>query len=106
MILKSLLFCFFTAFMLACSSSNQKQYKLTDEQLAHLMFDIQLAETTLNDLSPEQRDSIKPRFDLRLQEVYHLSKGEIKEVVDQLQGDPEKLKKIVNRVKEMADSIQ
>ena len=89
----------------ACSSSNKNEFKLTDEQLAHLMFDVQLAETTLSDLSPTQKDSIKILFDKKLAEVYKLSDADLKSEVDHLQSDPEKLKWVVNRVKLMADSI-
>ena len=92
--------------LIACKSADKKQYKLSDEELAHLMFDVQLAETTLSDLSPTQKDSIKILFDKRLAEVYKLSDAELKAEVDHLQSDPEKLKWVVRRVKEMADSIQ
>jgi len=96
----------FIIMLFACKSSDKNQYKLSDEQLAHLMFDVQLAETTLSDLSPTQKDSIKVKFDKRLAEVYTLSDDELKAELDHLQSDPEKLKWVVNRVKEMADSIQ
>jgi hypothetical protein len=92
--------------LIACKSADKNQYKLTDEQLAHLMFDVQLAETTLSDLSPTQKDSIKILFDKQLAVVYKLSDTELKAEVDHLQSDPEKLKWVVNRVKQMADSIQ
>ena len=90
----------------ACHPSTKMEYKLSDERMAHLMFDLQLADVTLTDLSPAQQDSIRQLFDLRITEVYHLSKEDIRSELDKLQSDPEKLKKIMGRVKEMADSIQ
>ena len=92
--------------MMACRPSTRTDYKLSDEQLAHLLFDVQLAEVTIPDIRPEHQDSIKLLFDKRLEEIYKLSIPEIKKELDQLQADPEKLKWVVGRTKEMADSIQ
>ena len=97
---------FLVLVFVACKTSSRKEYKLSDERLAHLMLDVQLAEAILPELSPKQQDSIKLLFDRRLEEIYHLSKAEIKSEMDHLQSDPEKLKWVVNRAKEMADSIQ
>ncbi len=74
--------------------------------MAHLMLDLQLAEVTLTDVNPIQQDSIREMFYDKLETIYHLSKDEIKGEVNKLQSDPEKLKKVINRVKMMADSIQ
>ncbi len=104
--MKSIIGVFLILVFVACSSSSRKKYKLSDERLAHLMFDLQLAEVTLPDLSPLQQDSIKILFDQRLEEIYQLSGSAIRKEMDQLQSDPVKLKWVVSRVKELADSIQ
>ena len=91
---------------MACRSSAKKEYKLSDEQLAHLVLDLQLAEVSLPEMKQQHQDTIKTLLDQRLEEIYHLSNTEIKSEIDQLQTDPEKLKWVVNRVKEMVDSIQ
>jgi len=104
--IKRIIGVFLVLVLVACSSSSRKDYKLSDERLAHLMLDLQLAEVTLLDLIPVQQDSLKILFDKRLEEIYQLSMAEIRKEMDQLQSDPEKLKWVVSRVKEMVDSIQ
>ncbi|MEP6795056.1 MAG: hypothetical protein ABJB16_12065 [Saprospiraceae bacterium] len=90
----------------SCQSSSKNEYKLSDERMAHLMLDLQLAEVALPDMSPQQQDSIKQLFEKRIEEVYHLSYAQIKNEMDMLQTDPKKLKLIIDRAKQMADSIQ
>ncbi len=100
-----LIFIHFMVFM-ACTSSQPQTYKLSDEELAHLMFDIHFADVILPELPGEQQDSIKVIFWKRMMETYHLTREEIQEEIDKLETEPEKLKMIIGRVKEMADSIQ
>ncbi len=90
----------------ACQSSSQHEYKLSDERLAHLFLDLQLAEVTLPDMSPQQQDSLKLIFKKRIEEIYHLSYAEIQSEMDLLETDPKKFKLIIDRAKQMADSIQ
>ncbi|MBK9984000.1 MAG: hypothetical protein IPP15_16800 [Saprospiraceae bacterium] len=97
---------FLIMIMAACQSSPKNEYKLSDERMAHLMLDLQLAEVALPDLSPLQQDSIRLLFKKRIEEVYQLSYEEIKSEMDLLQTDPKKLKLIIDRAKQMADSIQ
>ncbi len=92
--------------MAACQSSPKNEYKLSDERMAHLIIDLQLAEVALPDFGPLQQDSIKVLFKKRIEEVYQLSYDEIKSEIDLLQSDPKKLKWIIDRAKQMADSIQ
>jgi hypothetical protein len=98
----------FVMFMVivACQSSSKHEYKLSDEQMAHLMLDLQLAEVTLPDMSAQQQDSMKLLFKKRFEEIYHLSYAEIQGEMDQLETDPKKFKLIIDRAKQMADSIQ
>ncbi|MGB3078230.1 MAG: hypothetical protein WBB31_04060 [Saprospiraceae bacterium] len=104
--IKSLIILFLIMIMAACQSSPKNEYKLSDERMAHLMLDLQLAEVALPDLSPLQQDSIRLLFKKRIEEVYQLSYEEIKSEMDLLQTDPKKLKLIIDRAKQMADSIQ
>ncbi len=90
----------------ACQSSSKHEYKLSDEQMARLMLDLQLAEVTLPDMTPLQQDSIKLLFKKRFEEIYHLTDAEIQSEMDQLESDPKKFKLILDRAKQMADSIQ
>ena len=81
-------------------------YKLTDEQLAHLMLDLQFSEATLTDFSKIKQDSLKDLYFLQFAQLYKLSEEEIKEEVHLLEEDPEKLKLILDRVKILADSLR
>ncbi|HZV69431.1 MAG TPA: hypothetical protein VFG10_07805 [Saprospiraceae bacterium] len=91
--------------MVSCQSSKY-DFKLSDEQLAHLVLDLQLAEVALMDMSAQQQDSIKLFFEKKLEEIYHLPYSELKNEIDLLQTDPKKLKMTIDRAKQMADSIQ
>ena len=106
MLMRNLIIGFFILLFVSCKPSPGKKYKLSDEQLAHLMLDLQMTEATLPDLLPVHRDSLKILFDKRLEEIYKLSKEDLKMQMELLHSDPEKLKWVVDRTKEMADSIQ
>ena len=88
----------------ACEQQ-KKNYKLSDEQLANLMLDLQLSETMLISLTSQQQDSLKTMFWEKLTSVYQLSEEELKVQVELLESDPEKLKSIVDQIKFKADSI-
>jgi hypothetical protein len=80
--------------------------KLTDEQLAHLMLDLQFSEASLPEFSRERQDSLKDLYFRQFSSIYKLSEEEIKEEVLNLEDDPEKLKIILERVKILADSLR
>lgn len=92
--------------LFSCHSNELKSYQLSDERMAQLMLDLQIAEVTLPDLSPQQQDSAKTLFEKRIEEIYHLPYADLKKEIELLQTDPKKLKLIVDRTKQMADSIQ
>ena len=91
--------------MAACQLSSI-DYKLSDEQMAHLVLDLQLSEVTLQDLNTNQQDSIKMLMEKRIEEIYHFPYAELRNEIELLKTDPKKLKLIIDRAKQMADSIQ
>jgi len=94
-------------FWMACFSSEKKPvYKLNDDQLAHLMLDIQFSEATLPELTKARQDTLKDLFWLRFTDTYKLSEADIKEEIRQLEEDPDKMKIILDKVKMLADSIR
>ena len=93
-------------FLISCASSEKKTYRLSDEQLTHLLFDIHFADVILTDITPAQKDSLEDVYWKKMNDIYHLSKDEIREEIDKLESEPEKLMIIIERVKAMADSIQ
>lgn len=104
---KILFFSFITMLMLiACKDKVKHDYRLSDEELANLMLDMHYADALLADLTPEQRDSISTLYWKRMMELYDLSETEIRDEINQLENEPEKMKLILGRVKEMSDSIQ
>lgn len=74
--------------------------------MAHLMLDLQLADNMLTELNAKQQDTVKILLEKKLQDIYHLTPEDIKKQMALLQTDPVKLKLILNRAKQMADSIQ
>lgn len=90
----------------SCENGNRDvKYLLTDEQLSSLMFDVQLSEVALAEVTEERQDSLRDLFWLRFTEVYKHSVPEIKEEIRKLEEDPEKMKAIMDSVQVMLDSI-
>ena len=81
------------------------KYTLSDEQLSHLMFDVQLGEVAISEVTGGARDTLSELFWLRLTEVYNLSKPELTEEIRKLESDPVKMKEIMDQVQVMSDSI-
>jgi hypothetical protein len=92
--------------LMGCESGKRDvKYLLTDEQLSSLMFDVQLSEVALAELTEERQDSLRELFWLRFTEVYKHSVPEIKEEIRKLEEDPEKMKVIMDQVQVLLDSI-
>ena len=103
----------FISIILACLSfmSCQKkevkvEYKLSDEQLIRLMYDVQLSEAALSGVTTERGDTLKEIFWTRLMTVYGLSKSEIKTEIEKLESDPEKMKTVFDSIKVWSDTIK
>ena len=96
----------FTMSLVACQSPEANvKYTLSDEQLSHLMFDLQLSEVAISEVTGGARDTLSELFWLRLTEVYKLSKPELTEEIRKLETDPVKMKEIMDQVQVMSDSI-
>ena len=91
---------------IACESSLKKKYKLTDEQLTSVMFDLHIAEAILPEFEKIHQDSIRDLYWSKMSETYGMSEIEIREEIELLESDGEKLKIILDQVKIMADSIK
>lgn len=92
-------------FMSCESGKRDVKYLLTDEQLSRLMFDVQLSEVALAEVTEQKQDSLRELFWLRFTEVYKHSVPEIKDEIRKLEEDPEKMKVIMDQVQVMLDSI-
>ena len=102
-------FFFFLAFTMLFVACEQKvanvKYTLSDEQLSNLMFDLQLSEVAISEVTGGARDTLSELFWLRLTEVYKMSKPELTEEIRKLESDPVKMKEIMDQVQVMSDSI-
>jgi len=102
---------FFLAFTMMFVACEQKttanvKYTLSDEQLSHLMFDLQLSEVAVSEVTGKARDTLSELFWLRLTEVYKLSKPELTKEIRKLETDPVKMKEVMDKVQVMSDSIR
>lgn len=91
------------------SCSRQKSnvnYTLTDDQLAHLMFDLQFSEVALAEVTGGKQDSLKDLFWLRYAEIYKQPKVALEAEIRKLETDPDKLKEIMERVQVLSDSLR
>jgi hypothetical protein len=81
-------------------------YTLTNEQMAHLMLDLQLSEVALAEVDGAKKDSLKNMLWLRYAEVYKHPKAELEEEIRKLETDPETLKAVMERVQVLSDSLR
>jgi len=94
-------------FILSCQKKEVKvEYKLSDEQLTHFMYDIQLGEAALSGVTTERSDTLKELLWTRLMTVYGLSRAEIKAEIEKLESDPEKMKAVFDSIKVWSDTIK
>ena len=81
-------------------------YKLNDDQLTHLMYDVQLSDAAIMGVSGHSADSLKTLLWTRLTTSYGLSKADIKSEIEKLQSDPEKMKTVFDSIKVWSDTIK
>jgi hypothetical protein len=92
-------------FVIACSMTEKKTYRLSDEELTRLLFDVHFADVILKDITPEQKDTLQTLYWKKMSEVYHLSEEEIRDEIEKLESEPEKLMIIIGQVKAMTDTL-
>ena len=101
------IFCWVLILVAGCSRQKSNvNYTLTDDQLAHLMFDLQFSEVALAEVSGGKQDSLKDIFWLRYVEIYKHPKTDLEEEIRKLETDPKKLKEIMERVQVLSDSLR
>jgi len=92
--------------LISCESSEKPKYRLSDDRLVDMIFDMHLGEALLVDFPKHKQDSIKQVYMKRMTEAYGLNETEIREEIDKLSTEPEKMKLIISQVKSRADSLQ
>src|SRR3989337_2779918 len=103
--MRPVLFFLIIFMVVSCSSSAKKNtYLLSDEELAHVLFDMHYADVILPELHGERADTVKAIFWKRMIDIYGLSEEEIRTEIDKLESEPETMKLVIGRVKELADS--
>ena|SRR5687768_12985215 len=100
------LFYFLCFFFVACTPAEKQTYKLSDDQLAKVLFDIHYADVMLPSFTIAQQDSLRRLYWEKMEKIYEMSETEIREEIKKLESEPEKFKIIIGQVKAMADSIQ
>jgi|SRR6187402_506499 len=99
------LLCLYLAFSGCKPDAANVNYALTDDQLAQLMFDVQLSDVAVSEATGTARDTLSELFWLRLTEIYKLSKPELMAEIRKLETDAEKMKIIMDKVQITSDSI-
>ena len=100
---------FFCCLLISISCKKEKvkvDYKLDDERLIQLMYDVQWSDAAIANLSKARQDSLRDLFWSKLTTIYGLTEEEIKAEVHKLETDPEKMKMVFDRIKEMSDTIK
>ena len=104
--MRYLFYSFICVFFVSCKSADKQTYRLSDDQLARVLYDIHFADVTLPSLTRLQQDSVKRLYWNQMEEIYKMSEAEIRAEIKKLESEPEKFKIIIEHVKAMADSIQ
>jgi hypothetical protein len=93
--------------MPACQKNEANvKYTLSDEQLSRLMFDLQLSEVAVSEVTGDARDSLSDLLWEKLVGAYQLSRPQLTEEIRKLETDPVKMKVVMDRVQVLADSIR
>ena len=79
---------------------------LTDEQLARMLFDVQLTDVILNEQKGLEQDTLQQLLRKRMTDIYKLSPEEIQAEIDNLNADPVRMKRVMVITRDMIDSIQ
>jgi hypothetical protein len=93
--------------LVSCQRKEAKvDYKLSDEQLTHLMYDVQLSDAAIMGTSGLHADTLKELFWTRLTKTYGLSRSEIRSEIEKLETDPQKMKTVFDSIKVWSDTIK
>jgi hypothetical protein len=93
--------------IMSCQKKDMKmEYKLSDEQLTRLMYDVQLSEAAITGVTTERGDTLKELLWTRLTTVYGLSKAEIEKEIEKMESDPEKMKAVFDSIQAWSDTIK
>jgi hypothetical protein len=91
----------------SCDKKEKKiEYKLSDDQLTHMMYDIQVSDAAIMGVTGTHGDTLRDIFWNRLTTIYGLSKEEIRSEVAKLESDPEKMKTVFDSIKAWSDTIK
>ena len=94
-------------FIMSCQKKEVKvEYKLSNQQLTRLMYDVQLGEAAMSGVTTERGDTLKELLWTRLTTVYGLSRAEIKAEIEKLESDPERMKAVFDSIKVWSDTIK
>jgi hypothetical protein len=95
------------AFLFSCDKKEKKvEYRLSDDQLTHMMYDIQVSDAAIMGITGNSADTLREIFWTRLSTIYGLTREEIKSEVDKLQADPAKMKIVFDSIKVWSDTIK
>ena len=101
------MFCCLSIFLLACEKkAKQVEYRLSDDKLTHLMYDVQLADAAITGATGHNADTLRELMWTRLTTIYGLSEKEIKSEINKLQTDPGKMKTVFDSIKAWSDTIR
>lgn len=104
--IKLLVLCLLISCMACNSQTKQYESKLDDEQLARLMLDMHFGEIVLPGLSADKKDSIQTLFMKKVEMQYNLTASDIRQEIAELEKNPGKYGKILQRMVAINDSLR
>ena len=99
--------CFLGILFFSCHKKEKVvEYRLSDDQLTHLMYDVQIADAAITGATGHNADTLRELMWIRLTTIYGLSEKEIKSEINKLQTDPGKMKTVFDSIKAWSDTIR
>jgi len=107
MSIRLIVLCCFGFILFACGKkTKQVEYRLSDDKLTHLMYDVQVADAAITGSTGHHADTLRELMWTRLTTIYGLSEKEIKAEIIKLEADHEKMKTVFDSIKVWSDTIR
>ena len=105
--IRPVILCWLGILFFSCNKKEKiVEYRLSDDKLTHLMYDIQVADAAISGVTGNNADTLRDLMWARITTIYGLSEKEIKAEIAKLEADPEKMKTVFDSIKVWSDTIR
>ena len=91
---------------LQCGEANKTKRLQYDDELLHLLLDIQTARVVIDKSPPDERDSLSTIYWPQIMKLHGLSQDELDQVMDELREHPEAYDTLFLAMSQKLDSLR